>query len=253
MLILSRALVGLLVVATGFRYTDQILEKLDIMEEDAQYAIDVNFGKGELNVPFSPLLKTIVASQRAAIVNQLGGYILAYAGSSDFREQYEADRDRAKPRMATEIIAKELAEVKKNRAELLDAAKDATGDMKKLAESALALLDDQQQSLENPEQPKNPLYLAGVLGAAIISEADYKAALAAFEEAYPATVNALLKKRLQQFLDLTADIDFDAKLVERGGVLVFEDHDLELKSYHWKLCFRSGRETIDAARAYAQR
>jgi hypothetical protein len=46
-------------------------------------------------------------------------------------------------------------------------------------------------------------------------------------------------------------MDFNAKLVIVGRVKKFADPKLEAKDELWKRCFRSGEETITAARAYA--
>lgn len=80
----------------------------------------------------------------------------------------------------------------------------------------------------------------------------YKQDLKRWEADYPATVNGLLKKKLKEFLQLTADINYDAKLEKRGDKMVFSDPALEAKDGFWKACFRSGKTTVDAARAFAQ-
>lgn len=246
------AFFGVAALVSGFTYVNEILKQLGISEEDAAYYIYGNFEKGELSHPTSDLIKSLIPEKRAAVVNGLGAYIKKYTASASFNEQYLNDRENAKPENAKDKLAKELIEVKKNRAEMQEAMKGATGDMKTLAEATLKMLDEQQQSLENPDNPQTPLYIAGLLGTAILNEEEYQAALAKFEQDYPATANGMLKKRLQQFLDLTATINFDIKVVKRGDQMVFEDPALEAKSYHWKLCYRSGRETIHAARQFAQ-
>jgi hypothetical protein len=41
--------------------------------------------------------------------------------------------------------------------------------------------------------------------------------------------------------------------VNKGeNYFVFEKPEYENKSNHWKLCFRAGKPTIDAARTYAK-
>ncbi|MGZ5282869.1 MAG: hypothetical protein ACXWEY_11390 [Bacteroidia bacterium] len=82
--------------------------------------------------------------------------------------------------------------------------------------------------------------------------AAYKQDLKRWEADYPTTVNGLLKKKLKEFLVLTADINFNAKLEKRGDKMVFSDPALEAQDEFWKACFRSGKPTVDAARAYAQ-
>jgi hypothetical protein len=45
---------------------------------------------------------------------------------------------------------------------------------------------------------------------------------------------------------------WNAKLVPGyGGKMKFADPQLESKSSEWKMCFRAGKEPVDAARAFA--
>ena len=63
----------------------------------------------------------------------------------------------------------------------------------------------------------------------------------------------LIASRLRRFLDLSRDIDYSAKLVERDKKMRFADPALESKPRDWKLCFRAGKAATDTARALAQK
>lgn len=80
----------------------------------------------------------------------------------------------------------------------------------------------------------------------------YKEDLKRWEAEYPAVFNELLKHKLKEFLQLTSNIDYNARLEQRRGKMVFADPVLEAKDPFWKACFRSGKTTMEAARAYAQ-
>ena len=82
--------------------------------------------------------------------------------------------------------------------------------------------------------------------------AAYKEDLKRWETEYPANFNELLKQKLKEFVQLTSDIDYNAKLTQRRDKMVFADPALEAKDPFWKACFRSGKTTVDAARTYAQ-
>lgn len=73
-----------------------------------------------------------------------------------------------------------------------------------------------------------------------------------FAAELPADPRAALRRRLGALLAETADVSFDAKVVEDGGRTYFADEALEAKSNRWKLCFRAGREACTAARDAAQ-
>lgn len=73
------------------------------------------------------------------------------------------------------------------------------------------------------------------------------------EAELPPDVNVLVARRLREFLALTEDMDFDARTRRNdAGRLVFRDEELEAKPATWKLCFRAGEDTIEAAREFAE-
>lgn len=62
---------------------------------------------------------------------------------------------------------------------------------------------------------------------------------------------AQLKRRLQAFLDVTADVDYSAKTEGQGSYRRFVDEAYEAKPSEWKMCFRAGKATGEAVRAFA--
>ena len=82
--------------------------------------------------------------------------------------------------------------------------------------------------------------------------AAYKEDLKYWEAEFPASVNGLLKKRLTHFLQLSANINYNAKLERSGSKMIFSDPALEAKDEFWKACFRAGKPSVDAARAFAK-
>src|SRR5262249_34386946 len=62
----------------------------------------------------------------------------------------------------------------------------------------------------------------------------------------------VVARRLREFLQLSADVDFDARLKTQDGRSVFENPAYQAKSSQWKMCFRAGREATAAARAAVQ-
>ena len=68
------------------------------------------------------------------------------------------------------------------------------------------------------------------------------------EKRFPSNANDLIKQRLKEFLDISATVDFDAKL--NGSV--FANPEYEAKSQQWKMCYRTGKAVVEAAREEAQ-
>ena len=68
------------------------------------------------------------------------------------------------------------------------------------------------------------------------------------EKRFPADANVLIKQRLKEFLDVSATVDFDARL--NGSM--FANPEYEAKSGQWKMCFRAGKAVVEAAREEAK-
>lgn len=68
------------------------------------------------------------------------------------------------------------------------------------------------------------------------------------EKRFPADANVLIKQRLKEFLDVSATVDFDARL--NGSM--FANPEYEAKSDQWKMCFRAGKAVVEAAREEAK-
>lgn len=69
---------------------------------------------------------------------------------------------------------------------------------------------------------------------------------------WPPDPRALVARRLRHFLDVSRDVAYEARLVDRDGRKVFADEALEARPREWKLCFRAGKPATDAARRFAQ-
>lgn len=81
----------------------------------------------------------------------------------------------------------------------------------------------------------------------------YNEQLAQWKQDYPATGREMVKRRLNEFLRESADVDFDAKLVRRGGKMRFVNQTYEdEKSGEWKICYRAGRPAVEKARAFSK-
>lgn len=80
----------------------------------------------------------------------------------------------------------------------------------------------------------------------------YQEELKSWNEQYPADGKALVKQRLREFLEATANVDYSAKLVAKGGKMRFANQAYEEKPGEWKLAYRAGREPSEKARAFVK-
>ena len=61
-----------------------------------------------------------------------------------------------------------------------------------------------------------------------------------------------LKSRLHGFLAATDDVDYAATTHANGSIRIFDRTEYESKPREWKMCYRAGRETAEAVRAFAR-
>jgi hypothetical protein len=97
------------------------------------------------------------------------------------------------------------------------------------------------------------MQLAGIRYARAAAAEKHAAAVRTWEAQYPADPSRLIARRLRAFLDVSAEVDYTATLESRGGAMRFTNAAYESKSSEWKLCYRAGKETVDAARESAAR
>jgi hypothetical protein len=78
---------------------------------------------------------------------------------------------------------------------------------------------------------------------------------ARWEDQYPADFRAAIKKRLREFLALSATVDFGATLVpcrdSSRHLSCIADPTYEKKPAEWKRCYRAGKQPVEAARTFA--
>jgi hypothetical protein len=254
---LSTVAVLLVVVfafSAGKKYAD-IFKQLKIEETEARESIFLNFQDGNLDFPRSSVITKLAIGQREAAVKEIGDYIKAYTNSAEFAAKYKAAREAAKPQGTASAAEKIKARVETLEHDIETTQADmkkTSGDMKKLYEMTLLEQTKELKALKNPADPMHQYY---VKEASNVEDWEKQSAtddLKYWQDEYPESVKELVKRRLVKFLDFTADIDFNARLVKSGNKMIFADPALEERDGLWKSCFRCGKETINAARRYAQ-
>ncbi|HEX8314382.1 MAG TPA: hypothetical protein VF609_05295 [Flavisolibacter sp.] len=113
-------------------------------------------------------------------------------------------------------------------------------------------MKEELKALKDPKDPKHQTYREQAGDMSGFDSENYQMHLKEFEKNFPPAASQLIRNRLQAFLHLTQDINFNAALIEKNGKKVFADPKLEAKDALWKRCFRAGPETINAARKFAQ-
>jgi len=212
------------------------------------------------NIPVYPntkLFKAASPAVQAAFVKNTLNWVKAYTESAAFKGDYDKRRESAKPSppkskgTPDEQYAKYLAEQRKSLEEMKQNIAKMSPDMQKqMAGTVKQMEASVERSAKDPQMAA--MMRQGYAQNAVSEQKDYQDQLAAWGKKYPGDPRMLIASRLHQFLDLSQNIPFDAKLVPGGGgKMKFADAQYEAKPNQWKLCYRAGRQPVEAARAFA--
>ncbi|MGZ5134619.1 MAG: hypothetical protein ACXWCG_05700 [Flavitalea sp.] len=255
-LILSILGVSLISFRTAQVYGD-FLKQLGLTKQEADEKITGSFLGGSLYYYGILNLKKVVLNDRAAIVKDVAVYAKQFASSSEYIKQYMQLKENNKPKEQNvdtpeELRQKTIEQAKEGVRLSEESLKKATADMKLIFEKTL---ESAKQNLKNAEDPNNrsmKSYAQNFSRFEIQVNQMNEQALKDWEAKYPTNHLLYIKVRLQQFLDATKDIDFNAQLTERNKIKYFVNPEYERKSHTWKLAFRAGKDAVEAGRAFAE-
>jgi hypothetical protein len=183
-------------------------------------------------------------------------WLKTYAASADFQRQYLQVRKRHKPDAPTYELTpeQELKKTDDDQKQQFEESKQAIAglppEQRKVMEDALKNAADLAAKTNTPEQ--RTIRLDAIRLERAERAKEYDAALAKWKQDYPDDPRPVIVRRLREFMQLSADVDFNATLKTRDGRSVFENPAYQAKSSQWKMCFRAGREATAAARAAVQ-
>jgi hypothetical protein len=197
-------------------------------------------------------LKALPPAERVAVVNALGAAYKAFfetpAFKEAYRKRYEASLpdDLKPPRTAKQIADEMRAEQAKAAKDMEESMKNVPPEMRKQMEATAAqiraAMKEQEAAIDE---------VAGQL--AQQEKARYEAAKnrPPDPDATPADPRVALKRALKNFLAATAGVDYSAALRTAADGKVFVNPAYEQKHKEWKMCYRAGKDTCEAARAFA--
>jgi hypothetical protein len=249
---------AIVIALAGFILAQGALAGLGVNEETGRSMVEDWLTSGYFNPsPAARAVKAAAPASRATLVANAIGWAKAYPESPGFKAEYERQRQAARPSppdakgSVDEELARQAAERRKSLEEMKRNVSQMPPDMRKSMEAAV-----KEAEANNAKLEKDPQMVAmmrqGIEGQRAEEQQAYKGRLAAYEQRWPADSRRLVARRLQEFLDISKDVDFGAKLVPAGRLMRFADPRYEEKPPIWKLCFRAGREATEAARAAAQ-
>ncbi len=213
------------------------------------------------HVPLYPSAKLYQAAspaERVAFAKSTVLWTKAYMQSAEFKVEYAKQRENNKPKapVSKGTPDEQFAQYKLQQQKNLDDFKvkyaKMTPDMQKNLASTLKIMEDNvQKANTDPKTEANMKQMYA--GLADAERKGFENRMMQFEKRYPEDPKNLIADRLREFLETSKDVAYDAKLVPaaNGKLMRFADRTYEHKSEEWKLCFRAGKEPVEAARAIA--
>lgn len=254
---LSISIVAICLLLISFKLADDIITRLGMQHQNAQWHIIRNLigsfdtGPMELGVeggdpnsiyrqtqsfriPTARLLPNIIAGDKAAAAKELCEYVKKYVNSVEFAAEYTKLRESAIPLTDRGMS---LADLKRNSEVFRLNIKNYPNDIKYVAEQQKQLDENEKRVTALQEAAKKPFQGKD-----------------AWEKMYPADPAVMVKKRLQEYLQLAATVDFTAKLTDpdKYKVKKFANPAYEKKSLKWKAIYRAGKEVNDAVTAFVK-
>jgi Asp-tRNA(Asn)/Glu-tRNA(Gln) amidotransferase A subunit family amidase len=211
--------------------------------------------------PNVKLLKDMALGDRVSLIQSIGKNVKEYVSSKDFVKNYNQLREDRKPTPPEEPkysaqlkeetrtnMINAIAETEKNKKQMAADQQAMFDEIIKTYKQQLAEIDDPEKTMFKPEMDEY------IKQGYQMQMDEYNKKVTEWENEYPTdNPTPMIKKWINTFLDKSADINFDAKLEkDKYGKMKFVDQQYEYKDSQWKLYYRAGKETVTAARTFAQ-
>ncbi|RPI75176.1 MAG: hypothetical protein EHM47_03335 [Ignavibacteriales bacterium] len=257
----------ILVFAFGFtanhlydKKVKSLLTQMKMSEDMAEMTIFSNLSGPSFYIPSASELKKIAMGERPSMVLTAAEYIKTQTTTPGFVKKYNEYREMKKPSAPEkpqpmsemkEQYRKQIEESIANTDKMIQQMPDMKAtfeESKKSMQQQLADLDDPNNTMFSPDMDK-------LMMDSYNQQMDiYNQRVAEWEEEYPVNnPDYMVKKWLNSFLEISGGVDYNAETKEVNGKKVFVNQNYERKDYMWKFCYRSGKETVETARTFAQK
>lgn len=247
------AFIGLVALPALVLSAADVIDELKLDRQDATDSVfdSIFGGHYAYGVPLAAF-RALPPARQVEVVNGLGSFIRGYVESAAFKARYAEAWKAHQPRPpqparpGAEMVAEQLKQIDSQIAESEANLKKAPADQREMYQSMIAGLKQAREAMAGQESMYDMAEKMRFEG----ETREYQEKLEG-PNALPEDPGRLVARRLQEFLDLTASVDFNAKLTTGPGMKRFVDRTFESKPTEWKMCFRAGKPAVDAARAFA--
>jgi hypothetical protein len=242
---------------TTHRIGDDFMKQLGITKTAADEKISNSILGGSLDAYGLKNARNILTGNRGQIAKDLLVYTKNHLSSPAFIKEYETLKQNNKPKKdevktPAEVKSEYIASIKKMITDGENGLKTADKNMKPVFENIVAEGKKQLKQAESPDNAYFTTYEKNYPQILKDIETRHQNLLEDWESVYPSDPNQFIKRRLEEFLKVTADIDYNAELITKNGKKVFANREYENKDGRWKMAFRAGKDVVEPSRAFVQ-
>jgi hypothetical protein len=203
------------------------------------------------------VFKTASSTARVAIVNFALTLARTFVDTEDFKRRYADHREANGPVPLPDelsvdaILAKQRAGFEAQVDEMRKMFDQITAEQRATLEAGWKDMRAQLTDMETG--PRRAALEEALRQQRLAQVREREEAMKQLDAVWPADARTMVADRLRHFLQVSSDVDYLAKLIDKNGTKVFADPALEARPKEWKLCFRAGKPATDAARAFAQK
>lgn len=243
------------------KMADDVWKQLGLSQGDVNININNSFGQGSFYYFGAKNAPKIALGDRASVIRELAAYAKKYSNSEEFKKKYEALRKMKTPQQPwiQHINVDSLKRAEKDRITraMADAEANKNHPNPKVRNGIPTRIENLKKELAALDDPNNRVIkqrLDYVQRSNDAATKQYEDKVKKFETNYPADPKQMIRIRLQQMLDITADVDYAAELKDgwNNKVKVFVNPLYEKKPPEWKLAYRAGKQATDVLRGIAQ-
>lgn len=238
-----------------------LLQQFKTDEENAKSNIFYAVSGPSFYIPNVKSLKDLALGDRVSLIESMGKNIKEYVASKEFIGKYNQLREDRKPtppegpKYSAQLKEEARANLKNSITETEKSKLQMAKDQQAMFDELIATLKQQLAEIDDPEKTMFKPEMDEYIKQGYQMQMDnYNKTVSEWEIEYPTdNPNPMIKKWINTFLEKSADINFAAKTTKaKDGKIKFVDKEYEYKDSQWKLYYRAGKETVNAARTFAQ-